>query len=354
MKKSWQWWKEHTPQYFHKFAMSRRQRVIMAVFLLGSFVYIILTQERVVRTQGPTEFELALRKRRAVHMLGRVPGEPTHPEVRKFCSGLAKQNPNLVQAENESSPVIYVVTPTYKRPEMVAELTRLGQTLTMVQRIHWIVAEDSATCSAPITSLLKRLGLPYTHLATPMPEIYRREKFVPRGVSNRRAALQWVQANGENTGVLFFLDDDNAVDIRLFEEMRSTKTVSMWPVGLIGEYTVSSPIVKEGKVVGFYDGWPAGRKFQVDMAGFAVGVGYMKKQRKVTMPYIAGHEEDGFLKSLNLSISNIEVKADRCTNILVWHTRTAKNPIRTLNMETHQNDNIKVLADNMRHLGMIK
>lgn len=87
-------------------------------------------------------------------------------------------------------------------------------------------------------------GLSYTHMATPMPEAYRREKYVPRGVSNRRAALQWVQENGEDSGVLYFLDDDNAIDIRLFNEMRSTKTVSMWPVGLIGDYTVSSPVVK--------------------------------------------------------------------------------------------------------------
>ena len=78
-----------------------------------------------------------------------------------------------------------------------------------------------------------------------MPDVYRRERYVPRGVSNRRAALQWVKEHGDDNGVLFFLDDDNAVDIRLFEEMRSTDKVSMWPVGLIGDYTVSSPVVNE-------------------------------------------------------------------------------------------------------------
>lgn len=86
-------------------------------------------------------------------------------------------------------------------------------------------------------------------MATPMPEAYRREKYVPRGVSNRRAALQWVQENGEDSGVLYFLDDDNAIDIRLFNEMRSTQTVSMWPVGLIGEYTVSSPVIRNVSVI---------------------------------------------------------------------------------------------------------
>ena len=81
---------------------------------------------------------------------------------------------------------------------------------------------------------------------------------------------------------------------------------------------------------------------------------FIHMQKKVTMPYIAGHEEDGFLKSLNLSIRDIEVKAEGCTNILVWHTRTAKNPSRTLKLDNHQTDNIKVLTDNMRGMGMIK
>ena len=78
-----------------------------------------------------------------------------------------------------------------------------------------------------------------------MPDIYRRLTFGPRGVSNRRAALQWVKENGIDDSVLYFLDDDNAIDIRLFEEMRYTKKVSMFPVGLVGKYSVSSPVLNK-------------------------------------------------------------------------------------------------------------
>lgn len=46
----------------------------------------------------------------------------------------------------------------------------------------------------------------------------------------------------------------------------------MWPVGLLTSYGMSSPIVKNGRVTGFYDGWVANRRFPVDMAGFAVSV----------------------------------------------------------------------------------
>lgn len=80
-----------------------------------------------------------------------------------------------------------------------------------------------------------------------MPYAYRAEashKTVPRGVSNRRAALNWIKNNKIREGVLYFGDDDNTFDLRLFNEIRSTRRVSMFPVGLIGEYSISTPIVK--------------------------------------------------------------------------------------------------------------
>lgn len=48
-------------------------------------------------------------------------------------------------------------------------------------------------------------------------------------------------------------------------QMRYTKKVSMWPVGLIGKFGVSTPIVKNGTISGFYDGWIGGRKFPVSI-----------------------------------------------------------------------------------------
>lgn len=49
----------------------------------------------------------------------------------------------------------------------------------------------------------------------------------------------------------------------------------MFPVGLITKFGVSSPIVKNGSFAGFYDGWIGGRKFAVDMAGFAVNLEFL-------------------------------------------------------------------------------
>lgn len=95
--------------------------------------------------------------------------------------------------------------------------------------------------------LYRRSGLPFTHISSPKPFHYRGSNF-PRGVANRRAALAWLKENVQE-GILYFGDDDNTVDLQLFEEIRHTKKVSMFPVGLIGGYGVSSPVVKDGKVI---------------------------------------------------------------------------------------------------------
>lgn len=88
------------------------------------------------------------------------------------------------------------------------------------------------------------LGIPYTHISSPMPDFYRSQKPSPRGVANRRAAINWIRQCGKKTGVMYFGDDDNTFDLRLFDEIRYTKRVSMFPVGLIGQYSVSTPVVR--------------------------------------------------------------------------------------------------------------
>lgn len=251
--------------------------------------------------------------------------------------------------QNETDmPVIYLVTPTYRRPEQIPDLTRMAQTLLNVPAIHWIVVEDSTTLSPAVAALLNRYAIPHTHLKALMPDKYKKFKFKPRGVANRNAAVDWIRANVKS-GVVYFADDDNTYDIRLFEEMRYTKKVSMWPVGLVTKVGLSSPVVNEhGGVIDFYDGWIASRKFPVDMAGFALNVQLIIGKPDVYMPYVPGHEEDGLLKKLDITLADIEPKADRCTKILVWHTQTKSNTPanRTLaHSSRYKGTNIDVLQD---------
>lgn len=204
-----------------------------------------------------------------------------------------------------------------------------------------------------------------------MPEYYRHGSGpMPRGVSNRRAAISWLKSNNITSGVLYFGDDDNTFDLRLFSEIRYTKHVSMFPVGLIGDFAVSSPVIKnvssnkksstvlkqkiltgcftlQGKVIGFFDSWPSKRMWPVDMAGFAINLDILAQNPNVTMPYKAGGEEDGFLQSLNLKVEQIEPLANNCTEILVWHTQTKNKKIPTIRIST------SVLETDKTSLGML-
>ncbi|XP_045124217.1 galactosylgalactosylxylosylprotein 3-beta-glucuronosyltransferase P-like isoform X1 [Portunus trituberculatus] len=258
--------------------------------------------------------------------------QPTAPP--ECRASLASLRDTLVRAIREEAqrkdtthlhlPTIYVITPTYARPEQIPELTRLGQTLMGVPRVHWVVAEDAHATNMRVVTYLKHTALPHTYLLTPMPEEYRNQTMQPKGVANRNGGLAWVRAQATE-GVVFFADDDNAYDLRLFEEMRYTSRVSMWPVGLISGSGVSSPVLRNGRLVGWYDAWIGGRTFPVDMAGFAVSVEFLLQRPDATMPFKPGHEEDGFLKSLGTKPSDIEFKAAECTQIYVWHTQTRKN-----------------------------
>lgn len=263
---------------------------------------------------------------------------------------------------NSSLPTIYVVTPTYRRLEQQAELTRLSQTLMHVPALHWIVVEDANQISGRVRRLLRRSQLNYTHMLGPKPARFvttpktgkgaskKKAPALPRGVSNRLAALDWVRKN-VRSGVLYFADDDNSYDVQLFEEMRWTKKVSMWPVGLVTHLAVSSPIVKAGRIIGFYDGWIASRKFPVDMAGFAVNIAFMLQRPNVTMPFMVGYEEDGFLRSLNVSLADLEPKASNCTEVLVWHTKTVANKIpkrlTPKEMDKYKQTNVLKLQDTL-------
>ena len=41
----------------------------------------------------------------------------------------------------------------------------------------------------------------------------------------RRAALSWIREHGSDQGVIYFADDDNSYDTRIFEEIRKTQWV---------------------------------------------------------------------------------------------------------------------------------
>ncbi|XP_058454795.1 galactosylgalactosylxylosylprotein 3-beta-glucuronosyltransferase P [Malaya genurostris] len=264
-----------------------------------------------------------------------------HSEQSSSSNGIPLKFP----VDTRLLPPLYIITPTYRRPEQLAEITRLGYTLKHVPNLFWLIVEDAESRTEAVTRLLKQINVPFVHLTAPMPAKYRKMKVKPRGVSNRNRGLKWIRANATE-GVLYFADDDNTYNLEIFEQMRYIRKVGMWPVGLISKYGVSSPIVVNGSITGFYDGWIGGRKYPIDMAGFAVSVKFLLSRPKAEMPFKAGYEEDGFLRSLDpLDLKEIDLLAYNCTEILTWHTQSKKNPpALPLNLTKHGSTNLVKLT----------
>ncbi|KAK7604042.1 hypothetical protein V9T40_004315 [Parthenolecanium corni] len=245
---------------------------------------------------------------------------------------------NLENVENLTSccfnlPVIYAITPTYQRPVQKAELTRLSHTFRLIPNFYWIIVEDNQSPTNLIANLLKNSKLNYTHLVAPTPTSWKRKLKEPkwkkpRGVAQRNTALKWLRENrnrSSDCGVIYFADDDNTYDLQLFNEMRFIKKVGVWPVGLVGGLMVERPIIDaaSGKVIGWNSHWRPERDFPIDMAGFAVNLPFLlsKPEAEFSFNVERGFQESSLLSQL-VALDELEPRANNCTKVYVWHTRT--------------------------------
>ncbi|CAI2351020.1 unnamed protein product [Caenorhabditis sp. 36 PRJEB53466] len=232
---------------------------------------------------------------------------------------------------NNSQQMIIVITPTYKRITRIADMLRMANTLSHVKDLHWIVIEDGNSTVPAVRALLERANLPFTYMAHKTAVGYPR-----RGWYQRTMALKFVRSNtseilgsDHNSGVVYFGDDDNSYDIRLFTEyIRNVKTLGIWAVGLVGGTVVEAPRVKNGKVTEFDVKWNPKRRFAVDMAGFAVNLRVVLNSDAVfgtSCKRGGGAPETCLLEDMGLEREDIEpfgYEKAKDRDILVWHTKT--------------------------------
>ncbi|XP_063600717.1 galactosylgalactosylxylosylprotein 3-beta-glucuronosyltransferase S-like [Penaeus indicus] len=236
------------------------------------------------------------------------------PSIHTPSSALPASSPNRRRT-------IYVVTATYPRLNQMPEMTRLAQTLMLVPDVYWIVVDDAYVENERLKEYLRFTGLPFTYMIAPMPRAARNRENLPTGVANRRAALAWIRKNAE-TGVIYIADDDNVYDIRLFEEIRSTKNVSLFPVAFLIPSQLTTPVLKDGRFRDWYDGWKATRKYPVDMAGLAISVELLLKRPHANMHWSYGYQEESLLASMGVAPDDLEFKAENCTKIWAFHTKS--------------------------------
>ncbi|KJH47748.1 glycosyltransferase family 43 [Dictyocaulus viviparus] len=167
------------------------------------------------------------------------------------------------------------------------------------------------------------------------------ECLVRRGWTHRNFALQYIRENYDRTqqAVLYFADDDNTYDVRLFNNyIRKVNRIGVWAVGLVGGAWVEAPHVSAtGKVIAWDVMFAPGRPFAVDMAGFAINIKEVFRANKQVFYYASFNEkcaqyykqgpESCFLLQFGLVKENLEPFGykDYPKEVLVWHTKTLKS-----------------------------
>ena len=139
-----------------------------------------------------------------------------------FNQSFAIQNFLKYQNTYDTLPIIFLVTPTYARCTQLADLNRLRNTLLHVPKLVWILIEDSPKKTNIISKFLNESKLPYVHLheetvVKPKPDKSTWTKH--KGTMQRNTAINWLRKSSYESGVVYFADDDNVYNLKLFEEV---------------------------------------------------------------------------------------------------------------------------------------
>ncbi|KAM7408152.1 hypothetical protein PAMA_002034 [Pampus argenteus] len=248
--------------------------------------------------------------------------------------------PGIGGTQNQSAlPVIYAITPTYTRPVQKAELTRLAHAFRQVPRLHWIVVEDSTARTELVARFLARCGVPYTHLHVFTPRRFKRAG-MPRATEQRNVALAWLRQHRtkRDAGVVFFADDDNTYSLELFEEGPCKERAA----GVQGKRRrkrkrnerQARGEWKEKMLIVLLE-MRSTRGFAVNLQVILANPRAQFKRRG-SQP---GMQESDFLKQIT-KVTELEPKANNCTRVLVWHTRTEKPHLA--NEPKHRKDTVVI------------
>uniref|UniRef100_A0A914ZM43 Galactosylgalactosylxylosylprotein 3-beta-glucuronosyltransferase n=2 Tax=Parascaris univalens TaxID=6257 RepID=A0A914ZM43_PARUN len=200
-----------------------------------------------------------------------------HDGVYSTCSASFRK---LLPPAKIERPLIIVVTFTYPRPTRIPDMIRLSQTLMNIRNIAWIVVEDGKKFNNPTHHLIRRTQIAYCYIA-----VGRLKTFPVRGWSARDYALKFILrrfANFSNRAVVYFADDDNTYDIRLFDRfIRKVEAIGVWAVGLVaGQIVEAIKHSAENIVNGWLNEFSPKHNWEINMASFAINLRILLRNKK--------------------------------------------------------------------------
>lgn len=243
------------------------------------------------------------------------------------------------QLDTDTLPFIYVITPTHARYTQKVDLMSLCHTLMHVPNLVWIVIEDSEFKTDLVLKLLQWCQVESVHLNNPKTQAIQWpfSWFTSlRGVPQRNEGLRWLRkycARPENAGqckrgVVYFADDDNKYDVRLFEKIiRKTEKVSVFAVAFAGGLKFEGPVCSNGKAISWHSASESSRKIPIDMAGFAMNVTLILQRPELWIGKDVhgkdsgrGHLETDFIEHI-ATRETVECRGSN-SEVYVWHTKT--------------------------------
>lgn len=335
-----QWWTEHLHERVQKIQHQHQQELSQLKTQIQHFET-VLENQKMTPSSKATDLPAGIAtnyQHQYSHAL--------LPYQGKFLNGMNAIDPFVTPRERilqiqtdhgfpiNNKPIIYFITPTIHRRTQMADLTRLGQTLLLDQRggIYWILVEDGTYCTERLRYLLIRLGIPFAHVHVPSPTT--QQKIAPRGVVQRNKGLEITRQIGLR-GVIYFGDDDNAYDMRIFDNLRLTQRIGVLPVGYRGGGHYERCIVnaKTGSVDALVEKVPTKRMFPMDMAGLVYHTDLVWSAKpRFSTKWPNGQQETRFVQQLVQNVSELEPLAWNCSHFLTWHVQTAQ-PRHALRLE---------------------
>lgn len=225
-----------------------------------------------------------------------------------------KNHWTIVKNNKKQSQKLIFITCTYNHSSRISYIKYLIKNIiSKLNNYVWIIVEDGESIDTELSNLLYSSNINYIYM-----------HYGPTrsgGNAQRNFALEYI-ADSNIDGIVYSLDDDNIYDLKLFDEIRKTQKLSIFPVGGWGR-PIDNPerpiLDNNNKFIKWNSTWQ--RKYATDMAGFAFNSNLLHKIKKPFWTYsIHGGGESEFIDRL---ISNIdEIEFNLCnfnTNCYVYH-----------------------------------
>ncbi|KAJ3035651.1 Galactosylgalactosylxylosylprotein 3-beta-glucuronosyltransferase 1 [Rhizophlyctis rosea] len=253
-----------------------------------------------------------------------TPQQPPEPiETCRHTIEIGETGENLCPDNSR----LLLITPTYERLTRRPDLIKLKNTLAQVPNLLWILIEDGAAIDPSTEDFLRESpAVPFIYFPQ---ETVKKSNATHRGLDQRNAALDYIRDRRIN-GVVYFTDDDNAYDLKLFENLRNVTTLSLFSVGGIGRSGVEGPVLdSEGRFVKWVTSFAPGRKYPLDMAAFAFPATKLFENPKIRFYWNTptGMMETAFMSIIEPDPSKAHFLQPLIDNVRVFHVKT--KPIRT-------------------------